>query len=153
MVKTALPSLFTEEAFGVYNTDEKQTPTFPVKPEEQTKSKKRKEKEVDSSKLYYSISEVSAMFGVNASLLRFWEKEFDIIKPRKNAKGNRLFTQQDIDHIALIYHYVKERRLTLEGARQKIKENPNDTDYNFQIVQSLKNIRAMLLEIKKNIGE
>ena len=108
---------------------------------------------VESSKLYYSISEVSTMFGVNASLIRFWEKEFDIIKPRKNAKGNRFFTQQDIDNIALIHHYVKERRLTLEGARQKIKENRNDTEHTFQIVQSLKKIRGMLLEMKENLEE
>ena len=105
----------------------------------------------ETSKLYYSISEVAAMFGVNASLIRFWEKEFDIIKPKKNTKGNRLFTQQDIDCIALIHHYVKERRLTLEGARQKIKENRDDAENSFKIVQSLKKIRAMLLEIKDNL--
>jgi len=107
----------------------------------------------DPSKLFYSISEVSDMFGVNTSLIRFWEKEFDIIKPRKNAKGNRLFTQQDIDNIALVHHYVKERRLTLEGARQKIKQNRNDAEHTFQIVQSLKNIRAMLVELKDNIDK
>lgn len=91
------------------------------------------------------------MFNVNASLIRFWEKEFDIIKPKKNAKGNRLFTQHDIDNIALIHHYVKERRLTLEGARQKIRENRDDAEHNLQVVQSLKNIRAMLLELKDNL--
>ncbi len=106
-----------------------------------------------SSKLYYSISEVAVMFGVNASLIRFWEKEFDIIKPRKNAKGNRFFTRQDIDNIGLIHHYVKERRLTLEGARQKIKENREDAEHTFQVVQSLKKVRAMLMEIKANIDE
>ena len=106
-----------------------------------------------SSKLYYSISEVAAMFGVNASLIRFWEKEFDIIKPRKNSKGNRFFTQSDIDNIGLIHHYVKERRLTLEGARQKIKGNKEDAEHTFQIVQSLKKVRAMLMEIKSNIDE
>ena len=105
------------------------------------------------SKLFYSISEVSAMFGVNASLIRFWEKEFDMIKPKKNAKGNRLFTQQDIDNVALIHHYVKERRLTLEGARQKIRQNRDDAEHNFQIVQSLKKIRAMLMEIKSFMSE
>jgi len=108
---------------------------------------------VGFTKLYYSISEVAAMFGVNASLIRFWEKEFDIIKPRKNTKGNRLFTQQDIDHIALIHHLVKERRLTLEGARQKIKQNRDDAEHTFHIVQSLKKVRAMLMEIKENIDE
>ena len=107
----------------------------------------------DPSKLYYSISEVSDMFRVNTSLIRFWEKEFDIIKPRKSAKGNRLFTQQDIDNIALVHHYVKERRLTLEGARQKIKQNRDDAEHTFQIVQSLKKIRAMLVELKDNMGE
>ena len=107
----------------------------------------------ETSKLYYSISDVAAMFEVNASLIRFWEKEFDIIKPRKNAKGNRLFTQQDIDDIALVHHYVKERRLTLEGARQKIRENRDDAEHNLKIVQSLKNIRAMLMELKDNMDE
>ena len=107
--------------------------------------------EAVSSKLYYSISEVADMFGVNASLIRFWEKEFDIINPKKNPKGNRLFTQRDIDNIALVHHYVKERRLTLEGARQKIKENRDDAENNFKVVQSLKNIRAMLVEISGNI--
>ena len=105
----------------------------------------------DSSKLYYSISEVSAMFGVKASLIRFWDKEFDIIKPFKNAKGNRLFTKQDIDNIALIHHFVKERRLTLEGARQKIKENRDDAEHNFQMVQALQNVRAILMELKENL--
>jgi len=107
----------------------------------------------EPSKLYHSIGEVSEMFGVKASLIRFWEKEFDIIKPRKNAKGNRLFTQQDIDNIALIHHYVKERRLTLEGARQKIKQNRDDAEHTFQIVQSLKKVREMLVELKDNISE
>ena len=91
------------------------------------------------------------MFGVNASLIRFWEKEFDIIKPKKNSKGNRLFTQRDIDSIALVHYFVKERRLTLEGARQKIKENRDDAENNFKVVQSLKNIRAMLVEISENV--
>ena len=106
-----------------------------------------------TEKLYYGIGEVAAMFGVNASLIRFWEKEFDIIKPHKNAKGNRFFTQQDIDNIALIHYFVKERRLTLEGARQKIKHNREDAEHTLKVVQSLKKLRAMLLEIKDNIGE
>jgi DNA-binding transcriptional MerR regulator len=109
--------------------------------------------EVSSQKLYYRISEVARMFKIQASTIRFWEKEFDILKPRKNSKGTRFFSQQDIDHIALIYHYVKERHLTLEGARQKIRENREDAENTFQIVQSLKKVRAMLMEIKANIGE
>ncbi len=112
-----------------------------------------KHKQDISQKLYYRISEVADMFGVQASTIRFWEKEFDIIKPRKNSKGNRFFTQKDIDNIALIHYYVKERRLTLEGARQKIKENKEDSENTFQVIQSLKKVREMLLEIKANIDE
>ncbi len=93
------------------------------------------------------------MFGVNASLIRFWEKEFDIIKPRKNQKGNRFFTKQDIDNIGLIYHLVKERGMKLKGARQKIKENREDAENTYKVIQSLKKVRATLLEIKENIEE
>jgi DNA-binding transcriptional MerR regulator len=108
-----------------------------------------KEKKVE--KLYYSIGEVAEMFDVNASLIRFWEKEFDIIKPKKNKKGNRFFTQQDIDNIRLIYHLVKEKGLTLSGARKKIKDNKEDTNSNYEIVKALTNIKAMLLEIKESL--
>lgn len=105
-----------------------------------------KEKKVE--KLYYSIGEVADMFGVNTSLIRFWEKEFDIIKPKKNKKGNRFFTKQDINHISMIYHLVKERGLTLKGAKKKLKENKEDSVNNHEIVQSLKEIKNLLLEIK-----
>jgi len=108
-----------------------------------------KEKKVE--KLYYSIGEVSEMFHVNSSLIRFWEKEFDIIKPKKNKKGNRFFTQQDIDSIRLIYHLVKEKRLTLSGARKKLKENRDDTNNNYEIVKALSDIKTMLLEIKESL--
>lgn len=74
-----------------------------------------------SAKLYYSIGEVSKMFDVNTSLIRFWEKEFSILKPKKNAKGNRLFTQKDVDNLHIIYNLVKERGFTLEGAKKKAK--------------------------------
>jgi DNA-binding transcriptional MerR regulator len=105
-----------------------------------------KEKKVE--KLYYSIGEVAGMFKVNASLIRFWEKEFDIIKPKKNKKGNRFFTIQDIDNIQLIYHLVKERGLTLSGAKKKLKDNREDTNNNYELVKTLTQISAMLLEIK-----
>ncbi|MFO7369050.1 MAG: MerR family transcriptional regulator [Bacteroidales bacterium] len=107
-----------------------------------------KEKKVE--KLYYSIGEVAGMFKVNASLIRFWEKEFDIIKPKKNKKGNRFFTKQDIDNIQLIYHLVKERGLTLSGAKKKLKDNREDTNNNYEVVKTLTQIRAMLLEIKES---
>lgn len=88
------------------------------------------------------------MFNVNTSLIRFWEKEFDVIKPQKNKKGNRFFTQQDIENFHLIFHLVKERGMTLKGAQKKLKENREDTIHNFEIVNNLKNIREILLEIK-----
>ena len=102
-------------------------------------------------KLYYSIGEVAKMFNVNTSLIRFWEKEFDVIKPKKNKKGNRFFTKQDIDNLHLIYHLVKEKGMTLSGAKKKIKENKEDTTNNFEVIKSLNEIRNLLLEIKQNL--
>lgn len=108
-----------------------------------------KEKKVE--KLYYAIGEVARMFNVNTSLIRFWEKEFDIIKPRKNKKGNRFFTKQDIDNFHLIFHLVKEKGMTLNGARKKMKENKDDTTNNFEVIKSLTEIKNLLLEIKENL--
>lgn len=108
-------------------------------------------KEPKIEKLYYTIGEVAKMFNVNTSLIRFWEKEFDIIKPYKNKKGNRLFTPQDIDNFHLIFHLVKEKGLTLKGAEKKLKENKEDTIQNFEVVSKLKNIRELLVDIKDSI--
>lgn len=108
-----------------------------------------KEKEV--KKLYYTIGEVSAMFDVNASLIRFWEKEFDIIKPKKNKKGNRLFSPEDVDNFHVIFHLVKERGFTLEGAKNKLKENKEDTVNNLEVFKSLSKIKAFLVEMKENL--
>ncbi|MCH2195198.1 MerR family transcriptional regulator [Kordia sp.] len=102
-------------------------------------------------KLYYSIGEVAKAFGVNASLIRFWEKEFDEIQPKKNAKGNRKFTPEDIKHIELIYHLVKERGFTLEGAKVHLKEEKKKTLSNFEIIRKLQHIRAELVKIKDNL--
>ena len=102
-------------------------------------------------KLYYSIGEVSKMFDVNTSLIRFWEKEFDIIKPKKNKKGNRLFTKEDVDNFHIIFHLVKERGFTLEGAKQKLKDNKEDTVDNLEAVKSLNKIKEFLLEIKAEL--
>lgn len=103
------------------------------------------------TKLYYPIGEVATMFGVNNSLIRFWEKEFDILKPKKNAKGNRLFTQKDVDNLKVIYHLVKERGYTLEGAKQKLRDNKSDTIQNEEIVDRLKDIRKFLVELRDNL--
>lgn len=106
---------------------------------------------MSDAKLYYSIGEVATMFKVNASLIRFWEKEFDIIKPKKNNKGNRLFTVQDIDNLKIIYHLVKERGFTLEGAKNKLKNNRKETIENVEIIQSLQQIKKFLLELKEEL--
>ncbi|MFP4059128.1 MAG: MerR family transcriptional regulator [bacterium] len=108
-----------------------------------------KEKKVE--KLYFSIGEVAGMFDVNTSLIRYWEKEFDVIKPKKNKKGNRFFTQADIDNFNLIYHLVKEKGMTLKGAQKKLKENREDTLNNFAVIKTLKEIKEILLEIKEEI--
>jgi DNA-binding transcriptional MerR regulator len=108
-----------------------------------------KEKKVE--KLFYSIGEVADMFGVNTSLIRFWEKNFSIIKPKKNKKGNRLFTNADIRNFKLIYHLVKEQRLTLEGARKKLAESKDSTVKNLEAIESLKRIREMLVDINESL--
>ncbi len=102
-------------------------------------------------KLYYSIGEVADAFEVNTSLIRFWEKEFDVIKPKKNAKGNRKFTKDDIKNLQLIYHLVKERGFTLEGAKTHLKEEKKKTLDNFEIIRKLENIKAELLKIKEQL--
>jgi len=108
-------------------------------------------KEPKSEKHYYSIGEVAGKFGLAPSTLRFWEKEFDTIKPFKNKKGDRFYTQEDIDHLSLINHLVKERGMTLKGAKTKIKENKSETENTFEIVQKLQIIKSYLLEIKDEL--
>ncbi len=102
-------------------------------------------------KLYYTIGEVAEMFKVNVSLIRYWENQFSILKPKKNKKGNRLFTSKDIDNLHLIYYLVKEKKLTLEGAKLKLKENRENTVQNFEVVKHLKKIKSMLLEIRDSV--
>jgi len=104
-----------------------------------------------TEKIYYSISEVATMFSVNASLIRFWEKEFDIIKPYKNKKGNRLFTKEDIDNLHIIYHLVKERGYTLQGAKDKLNENKTDVIDNHELIKSLQKVKSFLIELKNQL--
>ena len=103
------------------------------------------------NKLYYSIGEISKMLNVNTSLIRFWEKEFDIIKPKKNTRGNRIFTKNDVDNILLIHHLLKEKKYTIKGARKKIRENKDGARKNFQIIQNLNNIRKQLSAIRDEL--
>jgi DNA-binding transcriptional MerR regulator len=100
-------------------------------------------------KVYYSISEVAGMFDVNASLIRFWEKEFDILQPKKNKKGNRMFTQEDVENIYLIYHLVRERGFTLDGARKQMSQNFDEVSRRAQVSQSLSRIREFLVDIDR----
>lgn len=102
-------------------------------------------------KRYYNIGEVAKAFKVNTSLIRFWEKEFDVLKPKKNAKGNRKFTPEDIKNLQLIYHLVKERGFTLEGAKTHLKEEKHKTLSNFEIIRKLENVKTILLSIKDQL--
>ncbi|MDE5710088.1 MerR family transcriptional regulator [Bacteroides sp.] len=99
-------------------------------------------------KLYYSISEVAAMINVNESLLRFWEKEFPQLKPKKGGRGIRQYRKEDVETVKLIYHLVKERGMTLPGARQRMKDNKGATLRNFEIVERLKSIREELIGMR-----
>jgi DNA-binding transcriptional MerR regulator len=109
--------------------------------------------EVDNKKLYFSIYEVADMFGLNASNLRFWEKEFSSIKPRTNKKGTRFYTQADIENIRLIHYLVRDKGLTLEGARKRLKNNLNEVKRNAEITGRLLAIRKELEEIQREIRE
>ncbi|OUS03145.1 transcriptional regulator [Flavobacteriales bacterium 33_180_T64] len=102
-------------------------------------------------KRYYGIGEVAKAFNVNTSLIRFWEKEFDALKPKKNAKGNRKFTPEDIKNLKFIYHLVKERGFTLEGAKTHLKEEKKQSLEKFEIIDKLEAIKAQLVKIKSHL--
>lgn len=102
-------------------------------------------------KRYYSIGEIAKAFDVNASLIRFWDKEFDILKPKKNAKGNRMFTPEDVKNLQLIYHLVKERGFTLDGAKAHLKGGEKKTMDTFEIIRKLEIIKTNLLNIKNQL--
>ena len=104
-----------------------------------------------TEKLFYQIGEVSMALNVNVSLIRFWEKEFDVLNPKKNKKGNRLFTQKDFDNLKIIYHLVKERGFTLDGAKKKLKENKEGKTDNLSIIRHLKEIRGFLVDLKEQL--
>ena len=105
----------------------------------------------DSEKLYYSISEVAEMLEVNSSLIRFWEKEFEQIKPNKNKKGDRFFTKKDIEVIKNIFHLLKVKGFTIEGAKRKLNNPSNDTQVNTAVIKRLNKIKQELLKIDKNL--
>jgi DNA-binding transcriptional MerR regulator len=105
-----------------------------------------KEKEIE--KLYFSIGEVADMFSVAPSLIRFWESEFDIIKPKKNRKGNRQFTREDIDNVRTIYHLVKEKGFTLQGAKEMLRNDTEAVRDKMEMIASLKRVRSFLLQLR-----
>lgn len=104
-----------------------------------------------ADKLYYTIGEVSRMFQVNASLIRFWEKEFSIIHPQKNSKGNRVFTSKDIDNFRLIYNLLKEKGYTIQGARDYLSKHKSDAEINLEVIKSLQDIRSFLIDVGKEL--
>jgi DNA-binding transcriptional MerR regulator len=103
-------------------------------------------------RLYYRMGEVAELFGVKPSLIRYYETEFDIIKPHRNNKGNRLFTQQDVDNFHKIFYLVKEKGFTLEGAKAKLKTKNQETGSNEEVVESLRHIKRFLLELRNDLG-
>ena len=107
------------------------------------------EKEIE--KLYYSIGEVAEMLDVNASLLRYWENQFDILKPKKNAKGDRFFTKEDIETLKIIYHLVREKGYTLDGAKTQLKSKFEEEKKKFLLIDKLKKVRGFLVEMKEQL--
>ncbi|PVH24759.1 MULTISPECIES: MerR family transcriptional regulator [Sphingobacterium] len=108
-------------------------------------------KEREINKLYYTMGEVTSMFDVNASQIRFYEREFDIIQPKKNKKGNRLFTQEDISNLKIIFNLVKDKGYTLQGAREFLRQNKNEAKENQRVVESLEKLKHFLLEVRDSL--
>lgn len=104
-------------------------------------------------KIYYSMGEVCELFGVNASLLRFWESEFPILKIAKNSRGHRIYTPADVDNLRLIYHLVKEQGMTLDGAKKRLRQNRDGVSHEAEIVERLRSVRNMLAALKAELGE
>ncbi|SRR3954464_6532293 len=105
-------------------------------------------KEREITKLYYTMGEVATMFDVNTSMIRFYEKEFDVLKPKKNKKGNRLFTPEDLENLRIIFHLIRDKGYTLNGAKEHLKNNLGDTKDNQRVIDSLENLKKFLLEVR-----
>ena len=108
-------------------------------------------KERDISKLYYTMGEVTQMFDVNASQIRFYEKEFDVLQPKKNKKGNRLFTPEDVENLKIIFSLVKDKGFTLHGAKDYLKQNKSEIKENQKVIDSLERLKQFLLEVKEQL--
>lgn len=110
-----------------------------------------KQKIENNNKLYYSIKEVAEMVGENESLLRYWEKEFPSIRPKKVGRNIRQYTKEDIENIRMIHFLVKEKGMTLAGARLKLKQNPHDSRQTVEIIERLRAVKAELLKMRKEL--
>lgn len=108
-------------------------------------------KDRDITKMYYTMGEVTSMFDVNASMVRFYEKEFDILQPKKNKKGNRLFTPEDIENLKIIFHLIRDKGYTLPGAKEHLKKNVGQTRENQRVIDSLENMKKFLLEVRDQL--
>ncbi|MGZ3873724.1 MAG: MerR family transcriptional regulator [Mucilaginibacter sp.] len=108
-------------------------------------------KEREISKMYYTMGEVSALFGVNQSLIRFYEKEFDILQPKKNKKGNRYFTSEDIENLKIIFNLIRDKGYTLNGARDYLKNNMADSKDSHRVISSLENLKKFLIEVRDQL--
>lgn len=104
-------------------------------------------KEREINKMYYTMGEMTEMFNVNASQVRFYEKEFDILQPKKNKKGNRLFTPEDVENLKIIFNLVNDKGYTLKGARDYLKNNKSDAKENQKIIDSLENLKGFLVKL------
>jgi len=115
------------------------------------KQMQMEDNDIKKKKLFYSIGEVAEMLGEQTSAVRYWEKEFDIIKPQKNKKGNRMFTAEDVENLQMIHYLLKEKGMTVAGVRKKMSENPDDVRKNHEVVQSLKEIKSILLDMRDSL--
>ena len=156
-------TFFTDDRIKVKIKNKKKKVLAAKNPEEKRGRKSTKEiyaavdlidipdDETLSQKLYYSISEVAGWFNVTTSQIRFWENEFDILQPRKNRKGDRLFRAEDIKNLQLIYYLLRNRKFSIEGAKEYLKANKNKAELHLQLAESLTKFRLFLLELKANL--
>ncbi len=108
-------------------------------------------KERDITKLYYSMGEMTRMFDVNASQIRFYEREFEILQPKKNKKGNRLFSADDVENLKIIFNLVKDKGYTLQGAKDYLRSNKIEVKENQKVIDSLERLKQFLLEVKEQL--
>lgn len=108
-------------------------------------------KEREINKLYYTMGEVTELFDVNASQIRFYEKEFDILQPKKNKKGNRLFSPEDVENLKVIFHLVKDKGYTLQGAKEYLRSNKTEAKENQKVIDSLERLKQFLLEVREQL--